>query len=155
MKELDLSPVPAPVAVVPVSAWNRASQAALQFACSLSEDVRVLHIEAGEGEQDAKDWQEELSRAATKSGRRPPKLECVNSPYRFVSSPIVQYVKEVQGRAPGRKIAVVIPDLVARKWYQYLLHNYRSTALKGLLLIAGNRQVIMINVPWYIEPAAK
>lgn len=150
--ELDLSPVPPPLAIVPVAGWNRASEAALRFACSLTQDVHVLHIEAGEGEADAKGWQEELTEAAKKSGRPVPKLMCVNSPYRYVSAPIVRYAKEVQGGAPGRKVAVIIPELVARRWYQYVLHNYRSTALKGRLLIEGNRQVVVINVPWYIEP---
>ena len=43
--DLDIRPMPQPVAVLPVSTWNRASQAALQFACSLTPDVHVLHIE--------------------------------------------------------------------------------------------------------------
>lgn len=40
----------------------------------------------------------------------------------------------------------MIPELLADHWYQYLLHNHRSTALKALLLVQGNRQVVMVNV---------
>ena len=75
----------------------------------------------------------------------------VPSPYRFITSPILKYVKDLQGRCPGRKVAVVVPELVAQHWYLYLLHNHRSTALKGLLLMQGNHNVIVINVPWYLD----
>jgi hypothetical protein len=47
---------------------------------------------------------------------------------------------------------VVISELVEARWYHYLLHNQRATALKAALLLRGNNRVIVINVPWYLGP---
>jgi hypothetical protein len=48
-------------------------------------------------------------------------------------------------------ISVLVPELVERRWYYYLLHNQRATALKVLLYAKGNRRIIVINVPWYLR----
>ncbi|MBV9851295.1 MAG: hypothetical protein JO250_16620, partial [Armatimonadetes bacterium] len=50
-----------------------------------------------------------------------------------------------------RMIAVIIPELVGSHWYEYLLHNQRSTAMKAALLLRGDQQVVVINVPWYLS----
>lgn len=151
--EVAIEPMQAVVAVLPVAGWNRASEAALRFACSLTPDVRVLHVECPDeqGEETSRDWQKRLDAASQRHGTVVPVVVSVPSPFRFITSPILNYVRQAQVEFPGRKIAVVIPELVAAHWYQYLLHNHRSTALKGLLLVEGNRQVVVINVPWYLE----
>ncbi len=150
---VDILPMEQPVAVLPVSNWNQASQAALQFACVLTPDVRVLHVECPDehGETTASTWQRELDEAAQRHGRNSPQVISVPSPFRFITSPILDHVTRMQGEFPGRKIAVIIPELVASRWYQYLLHNHRSTVLKSLLLMQGNRNVIVINVPWHLH----
>ena len=142
-----------PLAVVPVSGWNRASQEALQFACSLSSDVEVLHIECPDehGEQTSADWQHQLDRAAQQAGMQAPRVVSMPSPFRFITTPIVRYVLDAEKRMPGRKVMVVVPELVAVRWYQYLLHNHRSTALKAMLLLQGTRRIVVVNVPWYLR----
>jgi len=45
---------------------------------------------------------------------------------------------------PDRLIAVIVPELVERRWYHYLLHNHAASVLKALLLF-------VINTPWYLE----
>lgn len=151
--DVDILPMKEPVAVLPVSGWNRASESALQFACSLTAEVHVLHVECPDehGEETSRDWQARLERAAEQQGKPVPKVISVPSPFRFITSPILNYVKKAQEQYPDRKIAVVVPELVAAHWYQYLLHNHRSTALKSLLLMQGNRRVVVINVPWYLN----
>ena len=42
------------------------------------------------------------------------------------------------------------PELVERRWYMNLLHNHRSTVLKGLLLFQGDQRITVINIPWYL-----
>lgn len=155
LPEIEVHALQRPVAVLPVSQWDRASQAALNFACSLTTDLYVLHIECHDehGESRSDDWQNKLDAAARKAGIAPPKVVRVASPFRSITPPILHYVKEVQADFPRRKVAVVVPELVAQHWYQYLLHNHRSTALKGRLLMQGNRDVIVINVPWYLDAA--
>ncbi len=150
---LTLEHLPPPIAVVPVAHWDRASQAALQFACSLTAEVSVLHVECpGEaGEESCAAWQQRLDRSASQAGLNPPRLVSIPSPYRFVTSPILRHVLDLERRHPCRRIAVVIPELVAARWYQYLLHNHRSTVLKAMLLIQGTGRIVVINVPWYLH----
>ena len=151
--QIELQPLAKPVAVLPVAEWTRASQAALQFACMLSDDVRVLHVECPDevGEGTAKDWQGQLDAAAAQHRAQSPRVVAVPSPFRFITSPILKYVADILKEDPTQRIAVVVPELVASHWYEYLLHNHRSTALKGLLLMQGTRGVVVINVPWYLN----
>lgn len=142
-----------PLAVVPVSAWNRASQEALQFACSLTPRVEVLHVECPDehGEQTSATWQGQLDTAARAAGLQPPHVVTMPSPFRFITGPIVRYVLDAEKRESGGKVMVVVPEMVAKRWWQYLLHNHRSTTLKALLLLQGNRRIVVVNVPWYLR----
>ena len=155
------------VALVAVSRWNRTSVAALRFACGLcTDDIRVLHInDIGEqciaqgGELDGdrqppQDWQSVLSAAAAEAGLPAPRYVAISSPFRFVTEPVLQYALQVQRERPEATVAVVVPELVAERWYQYLLHNHRATALKARLLLEGNRRIVVINVPWYLSGQA-
>ncbi len=143
----------APLAIVPVSGWNRASQEALQFACSLTPRVEVLHVDLPDehGEQTCTDWQAQLDEAARSGGLQAPRVISVPSPFRFVTTPIVRYVLDAEKREPEAKVMVVVPEMVAKRWWQYLLHNHRSTTLKAMLLLQGNRRIVVVNVPWYLR----
>jgi amino acid transporter len=150
---VDLSNVQAPIVVLPIQGWNRISQKALCFSYTLSKDVHALHI-TSEDETDSefcKDWAQNAELPARQAGLPPPELVVVESPYRWVLRPIVDYVAKVQAQNPGREIAVVVPELFERHWYHYFLHNQRAEVLKALLLVRGNQRVIVINVPWYLE----
>jgi hypothetical protein len=72
------------------------------------------------------------------------------SPYRFVLTPILDYILELERTNPGRQIAVLIPELVERHWYHYILHNQRAEWLRALLLAKGGQQIVLVNVPWHI-----
>lgn len=52
---------------------------------------------------------------------------------------------------PHRQIAVIIPELVEKHWYHYPLHNQRAELLKALILLEGGKQIVPINVPWYLK----
>ncbi len=152
LDHLELAKETAPFAILPVSHWNRASQTALQFACSLTPDVQVLHIEpVGEPEDcTTEGWNEQLASAAKAAGITEPEIVALQSPYRFITSPILKYVLDKESSLPDRRIAVIVPELVTARWYQYLLHNHRSAVLRTLLLLKGNRRIVVINVPWYL-----
>jgi hypothetical protein len=47
-------------------------------------------------------------------------------------------------------IAVIIPELVERHWWHYLLHNQQGELLKMYLLLHGVQRIVIINVPWYL-----
>ena len=75
------------------------------------------------------------------------------SPYRFVLMPLVDHILQVEHDHPDRQIAVLVPELVVRHWWQTPLHNQRAQLLKLLLLLRGNQRIIVINIPWYLYVA--
>jgi hypothetical protein len=81
----------------------------------------------------------------------PPRLVVIPSPYRQLVGPLLSYITTLKKEYPDRQIAVIIPDLVERHWYHYLLHNQHGEVLKALLLLQGDQRVVVINVPWYLE----
>ncbi len=147
---LDLSDLRAPLVVVPILSWNRISQKGLRFALTLSSEVQALHIDC---EKDSgnfcQTWQRDVEEPAKRAGRVAPRLVVLPSPYRFVITPILDYILELERTNPGRQIAVLIPELVERHWYHYFLHNQRAEWLRALLLAKGNQRVFLVNVPWY------
>jgi hypothetical protein len=75
----------------------------------------------------------------------------LSSPYRLILAPIVDYVLETERNCTNQQIAVLIPELVQRRWYHHVLHNKRASVLKTLLRLKGNQRIMVINVPWYLE----
>jgi hypothetical protein len=48
---------------------------------------------------------------------------------------------------------VLIPELVKRHWWEYLLSNHRARQLRSAVLDYGGSGVVVIGVPWYLtEP---
>jgi hypothetical protein len=62
----------------------------------------------------------------------------------------VEYILKVECDHPDRQIAVLVPELVVKHWWQTPLHNQRAQLLKLLLLVSGNPRVMVINIPWYL-----
>lgn len=150
---VDIRHIRQPVVVMPMISLNKVVRRGLEFAMNLSVDVHVLHVNAGEREQQEvlKQWNEIVVEPMKQHGIAPPHLSVLNSPYRFVIQPIVDYVLKLGRQHPGRQIAVIIPEFVERRWYWYVLHNQRAAWLKAALLFKGNRQIVVINVPWYMK----
>ena len=149
---LDLSNLRAPLVVVPILSWNRIAQKGLRFALTLSSEVQALHIDC---EKDSgnflQTWDRDVEGPAKQAGRVAPRLVVLPSPYRFVITPILDYILELERSNPGRQIAVLIPELVERHWYHYFLHNQRAEWLRALILAKGNQRIIVVNVPWHIS----
>jgi len=149
---LQLDSLGPPLVVVPIQSWSKISQRALQFALTLSPDIRALHV-ADEDETNAlrEQWGRMVEEPVQRTGRKPPELITLPSPYRLVLRPILDYVLEVEKEYPERQIAIIVPELVERHWYHYPLHNQRAELLKALILLHGCTRIVLINVPWYIR----
>jgi amino acid transporter len=149
---LDVSNLRPLVVVVPIQEWGKIAQRALQFALTLSPDVRAVHV-ATEDETNAlqQEWKRVAEEPVKKAGGTPPQLVTLPSPYRLILRPILDYVLEAEKTHPDRQIAVIVPELVEKHWYHYPLHNQRAELLKALLLLHGSQRIVLINVPWYIE----
>ncbi len=134
-----------PIVIVPVEKWNAATEKALRFAMTLSPDVQAVHVTC-DADENRPSWLAELPAEA-----RMPKLVTLESPYRLVIHPIVDYVLKVEKENAGRTIAVVIASMVERHWYHYFLHNQRGDILTALLLLGGDERINIVNVPWYLK----
>lgn len=95
-------------------------------------------------------WEQYVEKPAVEAGWVPPKLVVLRSPYRQVITPIVKYTLEIAKTNPNRMISVLLPELVERRWYYFLLHNQRAAALKLMLYLKGNGRIIVISVPGYV-----
>jgi len=147
---LELRRFAAPLVVVPVDRWSRIAKRALTFALTISPDVIAVHIDSGERTIYLRqEWCAFVEEPVLQLGMAPPKLQVIESPFRFVINPIVDYILDLAEKNPERQIAVVIPEIVERRWYYHMLHNQRGAALKTMLYFKGNERVIVVNVPWY------
>ena len=141
-----------PIVVVPIDRWSRISEKALSFALSMSTDIRCLHVQISEEPDDfCRDWEAMIAAPLRNAGKCVPRLEILHSPFRYVVQPVVDYVLKVEGESKIQKICVLVPELVVRHWWENLLHNRRADLLKVILLVKGNRRIVVINIPWYLE----
>jgi amino acid transporter len=141
-----------PLIVVPIDRWSKIAQRALTFALTISTDVIVVHVATDERRVFLKEeWHDLVEAPVTELGMIAPKLEVIESPYRFVITPIVDYVSELSRKNPDRQIAVLIPEVVEQHWYYHWLHNQRAAALKTFLYFKGNPQLLVINMPLYVQ----
>jgi hypothetical protein len=65
--------------------------------------------------------------------------------------PLVKFVLELSAKYPERRIVVVIPELVEKRWYEYFLHNQRGRMLELLILVHGNKRVFSLSAPYYLS----
>jgi hypothetical protein len=149
---LDVSNIEPPIVILPMREWNKMSQKGLRFALKLSPDIFVVQVRTGNvGEDDLRDQWVERVEAPLRAAHLPvPRLVTLASPYRHVLNPLLDYILETKHSHPDRQVAVLIPELVAHHWYEHFLHNKRAAMLKALLLVRGDQDIVVINVPWYL-----
>ncbi|HEX3865486.1 MAG TPA: APC family permease [Gemmatimonadaceae bacterium] len=150
---LQLDQPPPPIVVVPVKRLNRVARKALRLAVSMSPDVQVVQVFAEALQMDdlRRHWRESVERPLQDAGFASPELVLLHSPYREFFGPLLAHVRALTKAHPRRYVAVVVPELVDRRWYHTLLRSQTSTLLKGILLWRGGPQVIVINSPWYLR----
>ncbi|MCX5203625.1 APC family permease [Streptomyces sp. NBC_00237] len=76
-------------------------------------------------------------------------LKILDSPYREITRPIIEYVKGLRRESPRDVVSVYIPEYVVGHWYEHLLHNQSALRLKGRLLFTPG--VMVTSVPYQLE----
>jgi amino acid transporter len=76
-------------------------------------------------------------------------LTVVDSPYREITKPIIDFVKSVRTDSPRDVVTVFIPEYVVGHWWEHVLHNQSALRLKGRLLFEPG--VMVVSVPWQLE----
>src|SRR3984893_13903485 len=140
-----------PLVIVPLDRWSRITEKGLRFALKISDQVQAVHVDAEDCCDEVQQmWHQNAAAPLRESGKTVPERILRSSPYRFVIVPLVEYILKIERDHPDRQIAVLVPELVVKHWWQTPLHNQRAQLLKLLLLVRGNQRIIVINIPWYL-----
>jgi amino acid transporter len=144
-----------PTVLVASEERNRMTDRALRFAMTLSPDVLAVHlVRLGGPEQEEdvaaikRDFADAIAAPVAGAGLTPPRLVCVPAPYREIEGPVLELVERIDADTPGRSVAIIIPQLVLRHWWQRLLHSRRSGRLRTALLAHAGPRLMVITSPW-------
>ncbi|MBV9444241.1 MAG: APC family permease, partial [Acidobacteriaceae bacterium] len=141
-----------PLVVIPLQQWSKIATSALRTALTLSDEIKVLHVaEEGHTQEVCTRFQEYVERPTENAHLPKPELVMLQSPYRFVVGPIVDYVVRLAEENPDRRVITIVPELIENKWYNYFLHSQRATLLKTNLLMKGNDRISVLNIPCYLK----
>ncbi|MFF0578962.1 APC family permease [Streptosporangium saharense] len=130
-------------AIVLVSKIHKPTLRALSYARATRPSTLEAVTVGVEGEE-ARALQEEWERRGI-----PVPLKMLDSPYREITRPILEYVKSLRRRSPRDVVTVYIPEYVVGRWWEHLLHNQSALRLKGRLLFQPG--VMVTSVPWQLH----
>jgi amino acid transporter len=82
----------------------------------------------------------------------PVQLKALDSPYREITRPVVEYVKSLRSDNPRDLIVVYVPEYVLGRWWEQLLHNQSALRLKTRLRFMPG--VMVSSVPWQLRSSA-
>ena len=81
----------------------------------------------------------------------PVPLKALDSPYREITRPVLDYVRSIRSGNPRDLVVVYIPQYVVGHWWEQLLHNQSALRLRTRLLFTPG--VMVSSVPWQLESA--
>jgi amino acid transporter len=76
-------------------------------------------------------------------------LVILNSPYRSLLRPLIEYLDALQSLGDDHIVTVVIPEFLPSKWWQHVLHNQTALLVKGALLFRKN--TVVADVPYLLK----
>lgn len=133
-------------AIVLVSGWNKATRRALAFARAARPDsLTALTVNINDAETRALNRQWESLDISIP-------LKVVESPYREITRPVLQYIKRLN-QSPRDVVCVYIPQTVVGRWWENLLHNQSSLRLKTRLLFEPD--VMVTSVPYQLDSVSR
>ncbi len=128
--------------IVLVSKMHKPTMRAIYYArATRPSTLEAITVRADEKETDelVKQWQ---------NLEIPVPLKVLDSPFREVTKPILDYVKSIRRESPRDAISIFIPQYVVGHWWEQLLHNQSAIRLKSRLLFTPG--VMVVSVPWQL-----
>ena len=145
----ELTPTPAGVslpsrihAIVPVSRLLLPTLQTLAFARATHPSTLTaltVQVDKQETQALADEW---------RTREIPVELKIINSPYREITTPIIDYIRKIHRDSPRDAICVFIPEYVVSHWWEHLLHNQSALRLKARLLFTPG--VMVCSVPYHL-----
>jgi amino acid transporter len=130
-------------AVVLVSKVHMPTMRALAYAQATRPDT-LTAVTVNVDDKDTRAIQAEWQRREI-----PVTLTVVDSPYREITRPIIDFVKNVRRSSPRDVVTVFVPEYVVGKWWENVLHNQSALRIKSRLLFEPG--VMVTSVPWQLQ----
>jgi hypothetical protein len=112
------------------------------YARTLSKDLRAVTTvsDLGVADELKAEWQ-----------RIAPDISLVilESPYRSIVDPVVEYIDEAVGEDDEHMLTVIVPEAIAKHWWQRILHNNSAVPLK--IALSSRRNVVITNVRYFLD----
>ncbi len=135
------------LAIVLVAKVHQPTLRALAYARATRPDsleALVVNVDPGETRALIDDWdRREL----------PVRLKVLDSPFREITRPVLDYVRERHQESPRDLITVYVPEYVVGHWWEHLLHNQSALRLKTRLRFTPG--VMVVSVPWQLRSSAR
>jgi len=134
-------------AIVLVATLHRPTLRALAYARATRPGVLeavTVNVEDRDTRRLVQDW------AARKL---PVPLKVIESPYREITRPVLDYVRRIRSDNPRDVVTVFIPEYVVGHWWEQILHNQTALRLKGRLLFQPG--VMVTSVPWQLASSER
>ncbi len=128
--------------IIPISGMNRPVLNAIRYARAISDDVVAIYVRLDERQTSI------TQEAWSKYGMGVPLL-VLDSPYRSVIEPLLDYIDEVRKDYKNGVITVILPEFVPSKWWEHLLHNQTAFLIKTRLLFRSG--VVSTSVPLHLK----
>ena len=129
--------------IVPVPELTRDVVQAVTFGRTMSDDVTAVHV------TDDLERADELRRRFERQLPGVP-FVVIESPYRQLVRPLLRYLEQTASRADGDVVVLLLPEYVARHWWERFLYNDNARRIRTALL--GRRHVLVAEVPYRREP---
>jgi amino acid transporter len=125
--------------IVPVPEVTRDVVQAIKFGRSMSLDVTAVHV------TDDVDRAEEIRGRFERQVPGVP-FVIVESPYRQLIRPLIRYLEYTAGRIGDDILVVLLPEYVARHWWEKYLYNENARRIREALL--GKKNILIADVPY-------
>jgi amino acid transporter len=130
-------------AVVLVSKVHKPTLRALAFARATRPDV-LTALTVNVDDADTRALQADWDRYDI-----PVPLTVIDSPYREITRPVLDFVRDIRRSSPRELVVVFVPQYVVGHWWENLLHNQSALRLRTRLQFQPG--VMITSVPWQLE----
>ena len=130
-------------AIVLVSKLHLPTMRALAFARATRPDTLeavTVNVDPEDTADLAREWEDR---------QIPVALKVIDSPFREITKPVLDYVRRARKNSPRDVVTVFIPEYVVGHWWEHILHNQSALRLKGRLLFTPG--VMVTSVPWQLS----
>ncbi len=127
--------------IVPISGIHPGVVKAIQYAMTMSDKVTVVYVDID------KNATEKMLKVWEKWGQGL-ELVVVDSPYRSVLNPLLDYIDNELRKHPNDLLSVVVPEFVTKRWYHQFLHNQMTFVIRTMLRLKP--RVVVTSIRYHL-----